>query len=74
MKIQNPRPACRNAEETAKLAGYKNVASFRGAVQHGAFPQASFVTPATRGPRAYWNLDVIEAEMKRRNLKKEYLG
>lgn len=71
MKIQNPRPACRNAEETAKLAGYKNVASFRGAVQHGAFPQASFVTPATRGPRAYWNLDVIEAEMKRRKENKQ---
>jgi hypothetical protein len=72
MKTQNPRPPCRDSKETAKLAGYKNVASFHDAVQHGAFPAASFAVPATRGPRHFWNLAVIEAEMKRREqLKKE---
>jgi len=70
---KTPRPPCRNAAETAALAGYKNASSLWAAVVAGNFPKPSWHSPAsgTKGliSRAWWNLDAIDAELLKRSKK-----
>jgi len=72
---KTPRPPCRNATETAAMIGYKNAPSLWAAVVAGNFPRPSWHSPATggNGPmslgRAWWTLDVINAELLKRGKK-----